>query len=143
MAILIYGYIYISDPTITYKPEMDYNHNEPVTSSTMSVSSALRYNELHNEHNINARIKQEEQMNIGCEIEPHDNTSTPRVTVEAINMNCIPLTVMSPDDENDSGTESIDSKDSDACNNLSINENGNTVKTDRKRPGRKKGQGKI
>jgi hypothetical protein len=83
-------------------------------------------------------------MDIGCEEVSRDTSrdmSEPRVTVETINSNCIPLTVTSPDDENDSGTESIDSKDSDACSNQNINENGTSQKSDRKRPGRKKGQG--
>lgn len=132
------------DPTITYKPEMDFNHNEHMTSSTTSipVPSQPAYG-LTYEQNINDRIKTEEQMDIGCEEVSRDTSrdmSEPRVTVETINSNCIPLTVTSPDDENDSGTESIDSKDSDACSNLNINEKGTSQKSDRKRPGRKKGQ---
>ncbi|XP_045175214.1 uncharacterized protein LOC123536267 isoform X2 [Mercenaria mercenaria] len=132
------------DPTITYKPEMDYNHNEHMTSPAIPVPSRTAY-DLSYEQNINDRIKnEEEEMNTGCEQvsrdAARDMSSEPRVTVETINANCIPLTVMSQDDENDSGTESIDSKDSDACSNLNINENGTGQKTDRKRPGRKKGQ---
>lgn len=132
------------DPTIVYKPEMDFNHNEHMTSSATSipVPSRSAY-DLSYEQNINNRIKTEEQMNIGCEEVSRDTSrdmSEPRVTVETINSNCIPLTVTSPDDDNDSGTESIDSKDSDACSNLNINENGTNQKSDRKRPGRKKGQ---
>lgn len=129
------------DPSIRYKPEMDYNHNEHVTSSVASVPSGSVYDSLPCEQNVNDTIKAEQTlMDTGCETVPHVTASEPRVTVEPVNMNCIPLTVTSPDDDNDSGTESIDSKDSDACNNLGINENGNSQKTDRKRPGRKKGQ---
>lgn len=122
---------------------MDYNHNEHVTSSAIPVPKNSIYDSLPFEQNLSNGIKREEQMNTGCENVPRDITSEPRVTVEPVNMNCIPLTVTSPDDENDSGTESIDSKDSDACNNLNINEDASGNKTDRKRPGRKKGQGKF
>ena len=48
----------------------------------------------------------------------------------------IPLTVTSTEDDNDSGTESIVSEDSDKSSS-------NASKGDRKRPGRKKGQGNV
>lgn len=130
---------------------MDFNHNKPVTSSPLPGTTAISYNGhdqslVEQPNNIYSRIKTNEQIPNGCDNIPCDKVEAPRVTVESLNsnLNCIPLTVTSQDDENDSGTESIDSKDSDASNNLCITENGSSVKqTDKKRPGRKKGQGNL
>ncbi|KAL4224770.1 hypothetical protein ACF0H5_015467 [Mactra antiquata] len=137
------------DPTITYKPEMDLNHNKPVTSSPLPGTTAISFS-AHNPplipaaDSIYSRIQNNEHLHNGCDKLVCDKFQSPRVAVETLNssINCIPLTVTSPDDENDSGTESIDSKDSDASNNLCISESGKTVKqsSDKKRPGRKKGQ---
>jgi len=78
----------------------------------------------------------------GCEFDVKNQS---RVTVEEVAASRIPLTVTSPDDDVDSGTESIDSRDSDSSMRQSVGgestENGKD-RSDKKRPGRKKGQGK-
>lgn len=117
------------DPSITYKPEVDYNHNHSDRISCSTTNSPFEHT---GGHIIN-----------GCE--PPEGS---RVTVEEVISSRIPLTVTSADDDEeiDSGTESIDSKDSDGSLRLSVeDENGsnNKDKSDRKRPGRKKGQGRC
>lgn len=107
---------------------MDYNHNhsENIPNSTPNIV-----------------YEQQDGGNIANGCEPYE---TGRVKVEEVNTSRIPLTVTSADDDEeiDSGTESIDSKDSEGSLRLSVEgdsgSNGKD-KSDRKRPGRKKGQG--
>lgn len=122
---------FISDPTVTYKPEMDYNHNhsDRIPSSTTSSPYGQSLDDQ------------------GSHIVTGNDVPGSRVTVEEVNSSRIPLTVTSADDDEiDSGTESIDSKDSEGSLRLSVEDENrprSKEKTDRKRPGRKKGQGKT
>ena len=130
----IYIYIFLSaDPTIQYKEEMDFNHNEAFTSFSKVEQSSMYNNHNHE----NAYVSKKDDIELVYNETPSDQTDAHYREEDLQTPQCqnIPLTVTSPDDDdNDSGTESSSSVISNKSNNIQNN---------RKRPGRKKGQGKT
>jgi len=109
----------------------------------------MDFNHNHSDHIPTSTTHISYEQNGGHIVSGCEQVDGARVMVEEVNSSRIPLTVTSAaDDEEeiDSGTESIDSKDSEGSLRLSVEDDtaaNNKDKTDRKRPGRKKGQGEC
>ena len=147
------SYCCFADPTIVYKPELDYNHNIPPHSKQPSSASDtnININTINALNSLKYDTQLQQQLpNLVFNGQPKPESTLKReqfeevsqsdakVKVEDVYTNAcqIPLTVTSTEDDNDSGTESIVSEDSDKSSS-------NASKGDRKRPGRKKGQGNV
>ncbi|XP_052798846.1 uncharacterized protein LOC128230537 isoform X2 [Mya arenaria] len=140
------------DQSVKVEARTDLNHNDSVPMDSSNnippfAKSFAHYPDQEMSNGINGVNGLSYANGIptehGCDVETGAQS---RVTVEechAEDFSRIPLTVTSQDDDIDSGTESIDSKDSDSSIRLSVggeSTENNKEKSDRKRPGRKKGQ---
>ena len=107
---------------------MDFNHNEAYSLLTKVDPSLYNHNQENAFISIKKEIEETHEIH-SDQSDAHDN----KEDLQSQLCQNIPLTVTSPDDDNDSGTESV-------CSGVSEKSNGN--QTNKKRPGRKKGQGK-
>ncbi|XP_052243100.1 uncharacterized protein LOC127853022 isoform X2 [Dreissena polymorpha] len=131
------------DPTVSYNPDMECHYNPPIPKPLAPVvipTPTYKTIELYAPY-----VAQNGLASHGSSPEQRSDASGDfrNVEVEEVPDSRIPLTVTSQDDDVDSGTESIDSKDSDSSLRLSPGNDDTPEskdKSDRKRPGRKKGQ---